>query len=99
MFLVTIIKFIALKILRFGRFLIVSGITFAAILYTIDSFTKSEYGIANLYLIAGALIFFPLFTGLFVEFRLREIRKGNRTIKKMNTVYLKEDAKKKSLIQ
>lgn len=83
--------------LRLGRFFAISGITFIGVLYTIDSFTKSQYGIANLYLIAGVLAFLPLFVGLFVEFFLRGVRKGKNKMKKMNTQYLSEDMRKKPL--
>lgn len=97
MIVLNIILFFIRLFLRLGRFLVISGLTFLGILYTIDSFTKSEYGIANLYLITGALAFLPLFVGLFVEFFLSGVRKGESKIKKMNTQYLNEDMREKPI--
>lgn len=63
------------RILRFG---LVSGLTLGAVLYSVDGFTDSSYGVYNLYLIVGLLSFLPLLTGTFVEFFFMMARRDKR---------------------
>lgn len=80
------------KIIVFGA---ISGATLLGIVYSIDKFTKPAYGEINLYIMAGAFSFFPLFTGLFVVFLWKQFTKEKRNSKKRNTIYLKEEIVKK----
>lgn len=89
-----IIGYFSTNIFRLVRFGLVSGTVLVIVLYLIDSYTKSEYGVSNLYLIAGALSFFPLLFGSFFEIYFWLIRREKKRIKKKNMSYVNDSAKR-----
>lgn len=85
--------FIATNLFRLVRFGLVAGASLGIVLYTVDSYTNPKYGVANLYLIAGALSFFSLFVASFFEIYFWLLRKEKKNKIKRNQSYLKDEVK------
>lgn len=92
-----LLKWLSRVMMKSVVFGLVSFATLIMVIYSIDNFTKSSYGEVNLYIIAGAFSFFPMFTGLFVISFWNQVTREKRKSKKRNEAYLKEDITKSSL--
>ncbi|PDZ93995.1 hypothetical protein CON36_36190 [Bacillus cereus] len=78
------------------RMFIVGGASLAVVLYQIDNYLKSSYGIENIYILVFVCSFIPLLFTLTVEFYCWFGRRDKQK-KNNNTVYLKETITKKTL--
>lgn len=65
-------------IVSFLRALIVGGLTVVFLIFNIDNFTDSAYGVNNLVIITSSFAFFPVFFVLVVEFFFADLRKKQK---------------------
>lgn len=97
MFIFDIAKWILTILMKLLVFGIASLTALFGAIYYIDNFTRPEYGEVNLYIIAGAFSFFPVFFGLFFVFLWGKLAKENKKNKGYNKEYLKEGVLQKGI--